>query len=161
MTTITLAQPFMNETVWGLDGYLVNLTGRHLRDAASELGFTFTSKTKADAIRQTIREHYETAVKAQQEAPPWYDMRTAEEVQQQAAKAWSDQIEEDSGRIMPLHYAGRAMGAKHYSPTMVYELGGPVARRDRVVPGAWKIRAARAAVRKAVGHLNLIGDIDS
>lgn len=55
---ITLNAPFMGETEWDLDGYLVNLKGAALREAAAGLGITVKSRMPVAEIRNAIRAHY-------------------------------------------------------------------------------------------------------
>lgn len=53
--TITLDEAFLGETVWTLDGYLTNLRGTALKDAARDLGIRVKSSSKVADIRHDMR----------------------------------------------------------------------------------------------------------
>lgn len=126
--TITLDKPFMNSTTWELDGYLTNLRGQDLKDAATELGISFKSKTPVGEIREAIRNHYvavstDYTTNPEPEELPVVEVQVEEAPNPTGRPAQSDRaatlawIEEEvaAGR-MPFPYGlrGRGIGAKTY-----------------------------------------------
>lgn len=130
---------------WELGGYLTNLRGDNLKQAAADLGLTFKSKTPVSEIREAIRDHYlaeheKEHIQPEQPMIPVLlnegtgggksemsltDIQRALMDEATANLAEAEKVRTETARLltlartgkgapMPLHWRGRAQGAKHH-----------------------------------------------